>query len=268
MILRNNKLKLIDVEIKNNGYYTISDLMQDPTNEYDGVLKESIINVNVEEEPPYPEIKLETLSNKRLQSETVYTVSDLMTDSQNYDGITKESTLVVDLPDYPPTYEEGILNLTGAASGTLYPSAGVDYFDKVRYTVTVDSSKIKVYGIFVPDSYNHTVYFTQFLNSSGTYYDVPAFSIYIYINKNFVYNNQEAYLMTVFITGSTGSRIQNISSGKKYYVIKYTNSPSQVYLMGNGGSGDLVVSTNDNYRSDNEGLVSHYFKSYFEFMNI
>lgn len=48
-----------------------------------------------------PTIELEKLTNKRLQSEITYTVSDLMSD-QSKDGITKDSTLIVDLPDYPP----------------------------------------------------------------------------------------------------------------------------------------------------------------------
>lgn len=40
---------------------------------------------------------LETLTNKRLQQDRMYTISDLMQDSTNNAGITKNSTLIVDL---------------------------------------------------------------------------------------------------------------------------------------------------------------------------
>lgn len=47
---------------------------------------------------------LETLTNKRLQSEQTYTISTLMNDPTNNAGITKNSTLIVDVPE--PVYPE------------------------------------------------------------------------------------------------------------------------------------------------------------------
>lgn len=89
---------------------------------------------------------LETLTNKRLQSEQTYTISSLMQDSTNNAGITKNSTLIVDLPDYPPTTSQKILNLTQNTTNpqTIYPNPG-EYWDSIQYNVNVVIPKPTIY---------------------------------------------------------------------------------------------------------------------------
>lgn len=74
---------------------------------------------------------LETLTNKRLQSETTYTISSLMSNPTNNAGITKNSTVIVDVPD--PVYPTITFNtITNNNTYTLsqLTSNQSEYFDK------------------------------------------------------------------------------------------------------------------------------------------
>lgn len=119
----------------NNSTTTLQQLLLDnnidPTN-WNGLDKTCEIHVQV------PEVQLETITNKRLQSEQTYTVSNLMQDPTNNAGITKNSTIIVDLPDYPPTSSQKTLTLTQntTTAQTIYPPAG-EYWDSIRYSVNV-----------------------------------------------------------------------------------------------------------------------------------
>ena len=75
--------------------------MDSPTTTYNGVDKTSTLIVQP---------TLQTLTNKRLQSETTYTINELMDSStrDNCWGITKDSTLIVDIPE--PVYPEITFN--------------------------------------------------------------------------------------------------------------------------------------------------------------
>lgn len=120
----------------NDQTYTIEQLMQlnqySPAS-YNGLSKTCSIRVQVPE-------NLETLTNKRLQSEQTYTISNLMQDPTNNIGITKNSTLIVDLPGYPPTTSQKILNLVSNTTSprTIYPKSG-EYWNSIRYSVNVSN---------------------------------------------------------------------------------------------------------------------------------
>lgn len=92
--------------------------------------------VNVPQQPIFN--PLEVLTNKRLDQEQIYTISDLMNDPINNAGITKNSTLIVDLPDFPPTTSQKILNLTENTTSpqTIYPPTG-EYWNSIHYSVNV-----------------------------------------------------------------------------------------------------------------------------------
>lgn len=129
----------VSTEINQNGNYEMvegqngwqPEIVQnpDPLENYD-------LEINVPQTITNP---LETLTNKRLQREGTFSISDLMEDSTNYSGITKDSNLIVDLPDYPPITSQKILNLTQNTvnSQTIYPDPG-EFWNSIQYSVNVD----------------------------------------------------------------------------------------------------------------------------------
>ena len=100
----------------------------DPMENYD-------LDINVPQTISNP---LETLTNKRLQNELTYTISNLMENPTNNAGITKESTIVVDIDGYPPVSSQKILNLVQntVTPITIYPPTG-EYWNSIRYSVNV-----------------------------------------------------------------------------------------------------------------------------------
>lgn len=143
-----------------------------------------------------PTIELEKLTNKRLQSEITYTVSDLMSD-QSKDGITKDSTLIVDLPDYPQINYYNVNNFyyyyqnsSGSVSDNLninWPSFTDQNVHKlnltlgtgnVSYTSGADCLVLRPY---IQENKILMVYFNYSSSSSsnmnGYYYKIGGFGV-------------------------------------------------------------------------------------------
>lgn len=163
---------------------------------------------------------LETLTNKRLQSEQTYTVSSLMTDSANNAGITKESTLIVDLPDYPPTSGQLTLDLKSNTSGTGFTTVdpiseiNKDYFSSVRYRVNV------------PTTFGINYY--KYSDSSGTKRKLIKYTT----NTNvLVYSGQEIIRMTednntiqISYVLNSGQWTMSISAGTYASIANYSSN--------------------------------------------
>lgn len=217
----------------NNQTYTVEQLMQ--LNQYlpasyNGLSKTCSIRVQVPE-------NLETLTNKRLQSEQTYTISNLMQDPTNNVGITKNSTLIVDLPDYPPTASQKILTLTENTSSaqTIYPPAG-EYWDSIRYSVSVN---IKINRFYI----------------STNYATLTNFTIYSNPISNFIINSREAvvritetgtiYTVNLLVNNDNSNKSITLpyDSGKINKYVKYgtTNGSSILKLCYNNSSSILEI---------------------------
>lgn len=90
-----------------------------------GITKESTLRVEV----PIP--TLELLTNKRLENNQTYIVSNLMSDSTNNVGIYKDSSLVVSVSPYLPNNFTQTLNYVGywkwdSTSNTFIRGTGID----------------------------------------------------------------------------------------------------------------------------------------------
>lgn len=126
---------LTHVNIEDNGQYSpnmfdteTGDLLPEGTTSDAQYIDQ--VNVNV----PQTVVTnpLETLTNKRLDQEITYTVSDLMNDSNNNAGITKDSTFIVDVPEpiYPTvTFNTINSNITNTSLGSLTSNTS-EYFSR------------------------------------------------------------------------------------------------------------------------------------------
>lgn len=82
---------------------------------------------------------LETITNKRLQSEITYTISSLMSDPTNNAGITKNSTVIVDVPEhvYPEITFNTITNNNTTYTLSQLTNNQSEYFSK-NSTITTN----------------------------------------------------------------------------------------------------------------------------------
>lgn len=182
---------------------------------------------------------LETLTNKRLQSEQTYTISNLMQDPTNNEGITKNSTIIVDIPDYPPTTTQKQLTLTEntSSSQTIYPPSG-EYWDSIRYSVSVN---VKINRFYISTNYETLTNFTTYSNAIS----------------NFIINSHEAvvrivesgtsYTVNLLVNNDTSNKSITLpyDSGKvnKYVKFGTTNGSSILKLCYNNNSS--IIEIND-----------------------
>lgn len=221
--------------------------------------KYGLSSVTVNNQVIIPDVPtLETLTNKRLQSEQTYTISSLMTDSTNNAGITKESTLIVDLPDYPPTSGQLTLDLTSNTSGTgfttIYPLSQInkDYFSSVRYRV---KSKIELKGIKTYDFSSISVDFSSFnIQSTTGTISVPSYNLLIRIN------NESSYYTINFIYNHSTSAINtDIYANNYYYIVNTTYN--YIYIVDNNNSSVLLLY---DYNEDDDKISRvRLYKSFF-----
>jgi hypothetical protein len=129
----------------NNSTTTLQQLLLDnnidPTN-WNGLDKTCEIHVQV----PQITNPLETLTNKRLQSETTYTISSLMSDPTNNAGITKNSTIIVDVPDpiYPTVTFNTITNNNSTYTLSRLTNNLSEYFSKDSTITTNINTKRQI----------------------------------------------------------------------------------------------------------------------------
>lgn len=169
---------------------------------------------------------LETITNKRLQSETTYTISSLMNDPTNNAGITKNSTLIVDVPDpvYPTITFNTITNNNSTYTLSQLTNNQSDYFDKdsiinisVSTTFIYYRSKFKYSR---SDDVLHTPSWSH--ATSNTTISLGAKRVcYIFRNEN----NTFKLLETLSDDENTGATV-NVISGD-YYFLFSTNQTTE-----------------------------------------
>lgn len=106
--------------------------MDPPKEQYEGVLKESTLTINVEA----PQVELETLTNKRIITNGNKIISDLMADPTK-DGITKQSNIIIDIPT-PDITQITNYQITQNGSQTIPIPTGYDAVDSINVNVNVN----------------------------------------------------------------------------------------------------------------------------------
>lgn len=240
----------------NNQTYTIEQLMQlnqySPSS-YNGLSKTCSIRVQIPE-------NLETLTDKRLQSEQTYTVSNLMQDPTNNIGITKNSTLIVDLPDYPPTTSQKILNLTTNTTSpqTIYPPSG-EYWNSIRYSVNVPIPALNISRYFRIKNIETGVlssYYRLVKYSSQTTHTIKVNRSYAMVNKKIGED------FTTILFWCDNSIQQTLTLDNEHWFVEiavsdFGNNPEMMMYEYNGTSQptDIVLTLKD---SDESYLGANY----------
>jgi len=137
----------------------------EPDQNYDG-----LSNVNVYNQVVVP--SLETLNNKRIYSEGIVTVENLMTNSSTNQGITKESTLNFDLYVPSVTFNPITKNNVNYTLSQLTQDQS-DYFSKnsiIKCNITPIKPKIQYIGVSeIDNSYYTEINLNDFTKSTGNY---------------------------------------------------------------------------------------------------
>lgn len=165
---------------------------------------------------------LEKLTNKRLDREITYTVSDLMSDSTNNAGITKDSTLIVDVPD--PVYPEITFN-TITQNDTNYTLSQLtndqsEYFSR--------SSIIKC-NITTP--IKQTIHYVRFSDSGSKYNltkGVKGNTYPVYQGQEVVIVNKENGQWRIRFYGNDLGNWTYYSTGNDYFIIGNYNTDRSV----------------------------------------
>ena len=201
---------------------------------------------------------LETITNKRLQSETTYTISSLMKNPTNNAGISKNSTIIVDLPNYPPTSSQKTLTLTQNTTTpqTIYPPTG-EYWNSIRYSVNVNNSINYNLSNLNANKYNNVSQGDgeTLLNFSGitpsiSYNNWSELSSPITVdNNNGVYYiekiNNTTWVLTIAV-GFGGSNEISFTSGTTiHYGIRFSNGWNGVFTIENSNRDALLSLRND-----------------------
>lgn len=172
-VITNIPNETTSLEVTSNGTYQ-------PVSPYIGY---NFVSVQV------PQQLLETLTNKRLQTNDVYSISSLMNDSTK-DGITKNSTIIVDVPQ-PDITQITNYSITTNGGQTIPIPSGYDAVDSIYVNVNVPPIYLKsnqsvvsngTYALIDNDSDPTDVEIEPYTRGTGTnlgtfVVDVPTYSI-------------------------------------------------------------------------------------------
>lgn len=240
-----NKQYTLNYSLPNTSNLTIENVMDSPSSSYDGVDKSSTLIIQP---------TLQTLSNKRLQSQITYTINDLMDPStrDNCWGITKDSTLTVDIPE--PVYPEitfSTIHTNGTYKLNQLTNNQSTAFDSNSKVVVNNSIKIKsLFYNYATWSMSNGFYYindnTNKVNFTPTYYPNGYNDNHGNYNTDYiVFNNESNYLtigyyeigISTLVQFKSGSYVYKMTandpvvSSTDFINIKGVDEDNNVYLL-------------------------------------
>ena len=202
----------------------------------------------------------ETWTNKRLQTNNTYTISNLMNDNTK-DGVSKESTIVVDVPQLDVTQISNYLITSNGTQSVPIPS-GYDAVDYISLNVAVNS-KIEFDGFRAGNS-SGIKSFSEFTKiDSNISIDVANGFLFIYIVDDYQASSPRYDVYLYYNrTGSTVSQSLTYNSSKNIYYLKLLSSTNVITFDSNGND---ILQLRDYYQNnDNDITQMRFYKSYVE----
>ena len=201
---------------------------------------------------------LETITNKRLQSETTYTISSLMSDSTNNAGITKDSTIIVDVPE--PVYPEITFN-------TITQNNSTYTLSQITNNQSEYFSRNSVINCNITNPIKQTIRYVGFTESgsrinftkgvSGNSYPVYAGQEVVTVNKEY------GQWAVRFYGNDLGGWTYNCT-GNDYIIIGNYNTDGTVRFYNTSG---VKLFTIIDQTSNNQNYVIYLPENLYEFTN-
>ena len=189
----------------------------------------------------------ETWTNKRLQTNNTYTISNLMNNNTK-DGVSKESTIVVDVPQLDVTQISNYPITSNGTQSVPIPS-GYDAVDSISLNVAISPRvATKVYAVY-NDNFSNFTYQT----SSGNVSLTPKHILYIIRDVS----NSRKYQFSLYYNPKSDTSYNiNVSSSSYYYLTTYTVNSVTSYELRDS-------SNNQIFSSDVFGLLLNgYYHTY------